>query len=344
MRNVDFTKTKGIEGVTKNFLISEDYLRKLLDANDQSAFYEELQIPKKSFKNRKDFRIVYKADPPVAQLQKNLASVIENNIHFPECVQGFVKGRSSLSNAKHHLCRKLLLNADIKNFFDSINIDRVIEVFSNLGCDSDTSKILAKICTRNGILSQGLHTSPTVSNIVVSKMDNDFLTLCEKHSATYTRYADDISISSDKSLPTKEEVSDILKNHGFELNENKFSIRKRGQAQYVTGLSVFDSRYPRIPKRMKRNLRLELYYSNKYGIESHFDKIGVPDYAGSYSYRRLRGTIDYINSIEPSVSQKSYKLLPYKPDYKCLAEMFIKNPDNFPGLLAKMESGNSKTN
>jgi len=310
MREVDLKKIIGIEGVAKYFYSSPEFVRLIVEAPDQIVFYKELKIPKKNFKTHNKFRVVYKGIQQIAQLQKNIATVVGQNVSFPVYVQGFVKGQSTFTNASQHLARKWLLKADIQNFFDSITVDQVHQVFVTLGCNKDTANILSRVCTLNGVLRQGLHTSPILSNLVVKGMDEELLELAQQHDAIYTRYGDDVAISSNSTLPTKEEILSIIKKHHFVMNEDKFHIIKRGQAQYVTGLSVFDSVSPRVPKRMKRRLRMHLYYIKKFGLSEHFKRLGIPDFAEHYFYNRLKGTLDYIHAIEPRLALKMYPLLP----------------------------------
>lgn len=312
MRQINFKKIKGIDGIGNYFYTSVDFIEKIIDSIDQNDFYEKLEIVKKNCKSSKKYRIVYKSVDELSQLQKNIAEAIDVKVEFPTCVQGFIKGRSPKSNAEQHLNRKYLLSADVSDFFDSIGINQVFEVFIKLGCDSNTAKILAKICTINGTLAQGLHSSPVISNLIVTEMDNEIMYLCSAYGAVYTRYADDISISSNKNLPTKDSLIKILENNSFKLNEEKFRIAKQGQGQFVTGLSVFDPKYPRIPKRIKRQLRLELYYINKYGMIEHLERLGIPDFAHTYRYNRIRGHIDYVNATEPILAKKFYSMLPYQ--------------------------------
>jgi len=342
MRKVDFNSIQGVDDIAKNFYSDANFINKLIgmsislkagkilkyltqeerhenglevisniiDAQDQKSFYKELRIPKKNKKRRGEFRVVYRGDPSLKQLQKNIAFAIEEKTIFPICVQGFVKKRSTTTNAKFHLGKQLILNADIKDFFDSITIDQVIKIFMQLGCNQSVAEILAKICTINGVLRQGLHTSPILANIVAFPIDESFEALAEKYKCIYTRYGDDITLSSDDQLPTKDEVQDILKKHGFLLNESKFSITKRGQAQFVTGLAVFDKEYPRVPKRFKKWLRLTSYYMNKYGVDNHLERIGVPDFALSAYFNRIKGTIDYINASEPDLAKRIQATIP----------------------------------
>lgn len=323
MREIDFTKIIGIEGVAKYFYSSSEFISELISAPDQKLFYKELRIRKTNIKRRAEFRVVYKGCPQVAQIQKNIATAIDQSVTFPICVQGFVKKRSTGSNAQQHLARKILLKADIKDFFDSITVDRVLAVFTALGCERDVADILSRVCTLNGTLHQGLHSSPILSNLVVKDLDSDLKELADHHGATYSRYSDDITVSTDSKLPTKEEVYSIFLKHGFLPNENKFHVRKRGQPQYVTGLSVFDSIRPRVPKSMKKRLRLNLYFIKKFGLGDHFKRLGIPDFAQNFYYNHLRGTLDYINAIEPELAMKMYPLLPHLKERTSSSEEFV---------------------
>lgn len=54
---------------------------------------------------------------------------------------------------------------------------------------------------------------------------------------------------------------------------------------------------PRLPKRVKRHLRQELYYAAKYGLLNHLEKIGIQE---PLSYiRRIDGLIAFMYSVEP---------------------------------------------
>ena len=95
----------------------------------------------------------------------------------------------------------------------------------------------------------------------------------------------------------------------------------RGKNQYVTGLTIFDKNYPRIPKRMKKKIRLLLYYYKKHGIFSHImhiKKISIDDVVNDLTlffrierqtiklFYKIRGWIDYVNSVEPILAGKYY--------------------------------------
>lgn len=279
-----------------------------------STEFRKFYIPKKN--KKLGYRVVYKCYQQFTKdilktLKFNLSSIYipTNNVH------GFVNGKSTKSNALVHLDKKYLLSLDIKNFFESINKKSVSDAFKSLGFRNDIASELATICTLEDRLVQGFPTSPTVANIVCVKMDDEIQKLCLKHGAYYTRYADDISISSNNDIPQVDDIVAILKSFQFELNTSKTKKFKKGQNQYVTGLSISDSSYPRIPKAVKKRIRQQLYYIKKYGYHSHICKImgfepkTDPSFTNNFVrgiVKNLKGWISYIHSIEPLLAKKLY--------------------------------------
>ncbi len=307
MQSIVFSKIRNISDLAKNLSIEEAYLNKLLSTESQSLFYRKMNIPKKN-KTLKQYRTVYKTiDMALSLVHKNLESAINIIETFPVYVQGFVRDRSIVTNAKRHLAKKYILNADIKNFFESIGLEKVIDSFTYIGCIPKIASVLAKLCTLDGILVQGLSTSPVLANIASRKMDKDLFNLGIRYDCEYTRYADDITFSGDESVPLKEEIEEIFNKHGFQLNHNKFKIQRRGKSQYVTGLTVFDKEHPRLPKKIKKNLRMRLYYATKYGLENHFKKVGI-DIEDSYLVEgeivKIDGWIGFMFCVEPKLANK----------------------------------------
>lgn len=277
---------------------------------------EKFQIQKKN--KTLGYRTIHK---PYMDVLSNMFKIL-NNLLFsiylpPENVHGFVKGRNTFSNAQAHLMKQNILSLDIKNFFESIDSKQIQESLTKLGFKSKVSEWISRIVTVNGRLVQGFNTSPVIANIVASDLDVDLIKKCKK-SIVYTRYADDMYFSSDLELPASSDFEAIVKKHGFEINHQKTQLMKRGQNQYVTGLTVFDNLYPRISKKIKRNLRLEIHYINKYGYTNHICKklgyskkqLAIPEIKQevyqetNQTENRIWGWIHFIQSIEPDFGKK----------------------------------------
>jgi len=309
MRIFNPNRIRNIADIARQFGCSTEVLHDLISKHPEtSLFYKKMNIPKKNKRNVGKYRTVYKPiNMSLELLQKNIATALDSCITFPEYVQGFVRKRSILTNARQHLAKKYVLNLDIKNFFESISYDQVVATFKGLGCNLLVANTLAKICTLNTFLPQGASSSPIVANLVCKTMDEELNSLAKGYSATYTRYADDITFSGDI-CPSRNEIEAILIKNNFLINYDKYKTMHRGQNQYVTGLTVFDESLPRVPRKIKKYLRLVLYYASKYGLENHLERTLGEKYKNSFyrclEKKRIKGWIDFVSSIEPDIGRK----------------------------------------
>ena len=147
-----------------------------------------------------------------------------------------------------------------------------------------------------------------LANLYFYETDIQLHDIAQKHNCIYTRYADDMTFSSTdnmRKINILEEVTEILHTQELILADKKTRYSSYGQAQYVTGLSISNDLYSRIPRKVKKLLRLELHYIRKYGFDGHFSKRGESFDAG---HARLKGWIDYVLSVEPILGQKMKKL------------------------------------
>jgi retron-type reverse transcriptase len=102
--------------------------------------------------------------------------------------------------------------------------------------------VLANLCTYKGYLPQGAVTSPSISNIIFSTIDDQIQSLCSKKRVSYTRYADDLSFSSNNKQVLIETVdivkSEIISKSIFKINETKSRLMSGQKANIVTGLRL----------------------------------------------------------------------------------------------------------
>ncbi|UNY98786.1 reverse transcriptase family protein [Zhouia spongiae] len=306
-------------------LSAREILKYRADNSDLTLVIKKIKI----YKKNGGIRTVYS---PVSDSVINCLKVLNkklSKIYVPsKNVFGFIKGRSVQSNASQHLGKKYVYKVDLKDYFECINSDMLEKAFMRLGFNKAVLDCLCKIVTINNTLAQGFHTSPTLANIVFIDLDNVFSNISKN--ITYTRYADDLYFSSDEEFEIHDFIVENLKKFGFEVNESKTRMMKRGSKQYVTGLTVFDPDYPRIAKRIKKKIRQEIYYIKKYGYKGHvMHKLKVKnkdyktnedvknkvDLAISELQSKINGWLLYINSIEPKFSKKYSEFL-YKKSFK----------------------------
>jgi RNA-directed DNA polymerase len=164
-------------------------------------------------------------------------------------VHGFTFGRSIVTNARRHVGCRWLLNIDLRDFFPSIHIGRIIGLFRAppFNCGKEAAVTLAQICTVDGRLPQGGPTSPIISNMICFKMDREILEFAKTFRCTYTRYADDITISTrlpelspaiagrdGNQVIVGNELSLIIASARFEINTAKVRLQHRSHRLVVT--------------------------------------------------------------------------------------------------------------
>ncbi len=268
----------------------------------ESYFYKKISIPKRNG----SMRVLQVPSAELKYIQRWILDNILNNIHISDHANGFCRGKSIVTNAKAHVGKECIINLDIKDFFPSIDIDTVFRIFSYYGYTKEVSFALARLCTYEGCLPQGSPASPLISNIVCLKMDKRISSLVAKYNASYTRYADDITISGRYSIQDCIRlIEEIIVSEGFEVNTSKKRILYKHQRQVVTGLNVNQGRLS-VPKKFKRALRQEIYYCKRFGISEHLRRIACDK---AFYKEHLYGKAYYINMVEPEEGKKVLSLL-----------------------------------
>lgn len=324
---VDYIKFFGVnysKVITNNYLnniesynntgyvfFNDEHLKEILNKfnvvdTPQNTDYSTINIAKKSGKIRA-VNIPYYGLKKFQQfINKDILSQCETSTYC----HAYVKNKSILTNASMHSNKKLVICIDIKDFFNSFKIGQVVNVFTNLGYNYEISSRLASLCTCNGSLPIGAPTSPSLCNIIFKDYDIEIAKLASKYDLIYTRYADDLTFSTDNDdINTSdfiENISKLLKLWSFELNEKKTKIYPCKGKQEVTGLIVNDG--VKVKSKIKKEVQKDLYYSIKYGISTHLnnkysnycsfnDK--TKNYIESKFLMRLYGKINFIKMIEP---------------------------------------------
>lgn len=223
--------------------------------NNSYTFYRRYEIPKKSG----NFRTIYQPRADVKAIQAWILRNILDKIQPSEHSTAFRKNYSVLDNAKPHSLNRYFLSLDIKDFFTSISIGQVANLFKTIGYNSEQAHILSRLCTCSNFLPQGGVTSPAISNLVVSKMDRRISGYCSKRNIIYTRYADDMTFSSNNRNilnSSKKYLIKIIENEKYEINTDKTRFSGPRIKTKVTGL-IKNSSEPKfgIGKRNKNHMR-----------------------------------------------------------------------------------------
>lgn len=287
---------------------TNEYLASVV--NSPENHYREFKIRKRSG----GFRTITSPYPALLEMQYWVYENILKTISINSSAHGFTYKKSILTNSKIHLNQEQLLKLDLKDFFPSIGINRIIAIFKQLGYPNIIAFYLASICCYEESLPQGAPTSPILSNIVSRKLDSRLIKFSKKFNLKYTRYADDLTFSGDK-IPAKliEYITEIISDEGFTINDNKTRLYQSKSKRIVTGISVIGDQI-KVPREYKRNLKQELNFIKKYGLQSHMAKNKIRKHNYLFS---IAGKVNFWLSVEP---KNQYAL-----DSKQMLDALIKN-------------------
>ena len=289
-------------------------------------------------------RVIHAPIKPIKDIQRQLADILLGCYRTPNQVHGFVLNRSPVTNADVHLRKHWVLRVDIDDFFPSINFGRVRGVFMAypFNYPEDVSTLLAQISCHRNQLPQGAPTSPIISNYVCRGLDRELAKLARTERCHYTRYADDLCFSTDRTVfpqilgaieagaPTAGvALNEIVEAHGFRLNGGKTRLMRRTQRQRVTGLVVNDRL--NVSRQYVESLRNLLYIWRRYGEAAAAEALertnphpNWPPEKPRPSFKKVvRGRVQYIGRVKGWSS----------PVYVRLAAMLADVDDDFTSTI-----------
>jgi len=208
------------------------------------SYYSERIIPKldsegnfRYSKGKKLERIIHPSNGKLKIIQKQIEKKFLKKIVLPYYVQGGVKKRSNVTNAKIHRGSKYKFLTDIKSFFPSINNDLVFKAFIQQGFSKDVSSHLTKLTTYKGMLPQGAPTSTSVANLVFRPIDEKLQKICQANKIKYSRYVDDLTFSSNRDFqPIVNELVSIINNPKFNFRISHAKTFYRCSICNITGV------------------------------------------------------------------------------------------------------------
>lgn len=203
----------------------------------------------------------------------------------PEYVTGFVPEKSVVDNAERHVGMNYVFNTDLKDFFPSITKSRVWATLKHPPFkfnDTIADAVAGLCCTevmidgeKCWVLPQGSPCSPILTNIVCRNLDRQLHRLAKKYNLRYSRYADDITFSSNRNVfqrggDFQQELESIINGQHFTINEKKTRLQKKNERQEVTGLIVSDR--VNVTRKYVRSIDNLLYIWEKHGEADAYAK------------------------------------------------------------------------
>ena len=278
--------------------------------------YKVFQVPKRA---PGQFRTIAQPAKEVKVLQYWVMKEILSKFEIHAAAKAYRHGLSIVDNARPHTRGKYLLKMDFKDFFPSLKA-RDFRVFlkrNKLALDAAEIEALCRILfwipkdprepkdTRDLCLSIGAPTSPMLSNILMMKFDRRISAFCAAHDAVYTRYADDLTFSADRSSTLRLVEKAVLNfsrrsvSPTLTVNQDKTVRVSRSDSRRVTGLVLTNDRKVSLGREEKRRIRAQMHYF-------------VTDRLETEQILHLQGMLAYVHSVEPSFMRRLSKK--YGPD------------------------------
>ncbi len=226
---------------------------------EQSHHYRWHWLPKR----RGGVRMIEAPKARLRRVQRRILDRILHLVPLSEAACGFVRGRSCLDHARRHVGAIWLVTTDLSDWFGRIDGARVFAQFRWLGYPPAVAVALTGLCTtrvpaaliaqaapgdrlwlRSPHLPQGAPTSPSLANLVTSRLDRRLSAYAAAENLRYSRYADDLALSPQHgaNAPPPDRVIDavtrIARSERFVINTAKTHIRRQCDSMRICGSIV----------------------------------------------------------------------------------------------------------
>jgi hypothetical protein len=286
------------------------------------------------------FRTICIPSPVLLRVQRYIHEHILVHLPVHPASIAYNPGKKLIDGVAAHCGCNWLIKVDIKNFFEAIPEQMVYRVFRQAGYPALISFEMARLCTRTvmpfspdgpfnftqnrpdkykitsysnclqGSLPQGAPSSPLLANLCSRLLDERIEELALLHGLIYTRYADDIALSSEdkgfgrgNAKGVIRKLYAIMRDCGFAPNLAKTIVVPPGGRKVVLGLYVDTSR-PRLSREFRSNLEQHLHFClhPDVGAVAHAKHKGFDAVLGFRNH--VRGLVAYATQIDPAYGAK----------------------------------------
>lgn len=267
-------------------------------AEGASYAYKTYSIRKK----KGGFRTIDHPSKQLKAMQRWLLTYVLNNVPIHPAAMAYQKKKSIFDNASIHASSRYLLRMDCKDFFPSIVEDDLKMLIAGRpttfpGWQPFDIEVFCKLVCKNGRLTIGAPTSPTLSNAVCYDMDSQLSEISKKMGVTYTRYADDLffSTSEPDSLATLETIvastiASLTLPRGLTVNSAKTRHSSKRGTRRVTGITLGSDGKAYVGRQFKRRIRAMIHHLDTLDPARRASLAGLISYAGGFDP-------DFVNSL-----------------------------------------------
>jgi hypothetical protein len=206
----------------------------------------------------------FDAFEPLKAIQRRIKDRILKKVDYPQYLTGSLQGRDYRVNAGMHIGSKIIICEDITNFFPSTNSEAIKKIWRYLfNFSDDVAEILTELTTKDGAIPQGAITSSYLANLVLWNCEPYLRESFFINGIIYSRYVDDITVSSKTRLTKNEQthiiaqIYGMLARNGYEAKRRKHEIFTSGNRMVSTKLIV--NKKTALPDKERQNIRASVH-------------------------------------------------------------------------------------
>lgn len=326
-----------------SYSMLKNELSDLMDDRIRASKYKDIVLG-----NAKKKRPISIPEPILMSVQRWILPKLPHHL-LNNAVYAYVPGRSAIQCASRHIGMTWGVKVDISSFFHQIREQDIVHLFRSWGFSKFSAVGYAKLLTQphqllshsdaqrpGGRLPQGAPTSGAIANFVCMELDSRLTRFAEINGLTYTRYSDDIMLSSKNPLFSRDnaaellrEISSLMKHFGLSLNNQKTRVYGPSAAKHYLGCRI-DTKTLRVPRHYRRQIESVFYCLEKFGLskteefygEGLIDSVlgeeassikgkkvlladeGKTSFPAAYFITRFVGQLVYINQIDQDLAIK----------------------------------------
>ena len=285
-----------INYLSQTLYISEAEIQKFV--NTAPHRYKQYQIPKR---NNNGVRLIAQPAAELKVMQLLAISQLQEALPVHSSATAYCRGKGIKDNAKAHAKNSYLLKMDFKDFFHSIRPSDLVRHYSkHIGeIDETTAKQITKLFfwtpkrTSSLILSIGSPASPFISNTIMYQIDCLITEICNNKGITYTRYADDITFTTNirgSLFQIPQLVTSLCKEIDYprlSINSEKTVFSSKGNNRHITGVTITNEGNLSLGRYKKREIKSLVFDC----INNKLD---------ATERRKLSGLLAHVKHIEPT--------------------------------------------
>jgi hypothetical protein len=281
-----------LERIAKETGVPQDEILNLV--RTASHRYKTYRIRKRTG----GYRVIDHPTPDLKFLQRWLNRNIFRDLPVHERAFAYKRGVGIADNANVHARNNFLLKVDFRDFFPSLTdndvrlaLERHAAEMSVSFTETDISTIL-RIACKHRALTIGAPSSPLLSNAILYDFDCFLAGICLENHVDYSRYADDLFLSTNQPNLLAGILETIRTDIGnrnspqLTINNAKTVFTSKKHKRVAAGLVLTSDGRLSIGRKKKRSIRTQIYlYSS--------DMLPLDE----ISY--LRGYLAFVKSVEP---------------------------------------------